>query len=86
MQVLKFFDPSGPKDPYLTSFESLRYVNSHTVEDIDINNTELTSQYNVQTAPTILLVDGDQVVKRYEGIQSIQELRLFLNIDESNSS
>jgi thiol-disulfide isomerase/thioredoxin len=79
MRILKFYrEFCGPCKVLESNFKSL---NIKTI-DIDAEtNIDLVEEYNIQSVPTIIMIDKDEKeIKRHSGLLSINDLKEFCNI------
>jgi len=50
------------------------------IEEIDIDeNEELAIKYQIRSVPTLVMLDGDNEVKRISGMQTSTQLEAWLN-------
>ena len=79
MRILKFYrEYCGPCKVLESNFKSLN------IKTTNINaeeNIELVEKYNIQSVPTIIIIDdNEKEIKRYSGLMSINELKDFCNV------
>lgn len=77
MKILKFF--SKTCGPCKVLSKNLREANID-VEEVDIQeNQELAMKYNIRSVPTLIKVEGDQVLDRFTGIMNATQLKDWCN-------
>ena len=75
MEILKFYSPTcGPckvVETKLTS-ENIEHINIDvTLEE----NEDVLRKYNITTIPTIVVVDGNKIVRKYNRIPTAEQFK-----------
>jgi thioredoxin 1 len=60
------------------TLEKIETTTPIVVYDID-ENADMAKKYNIRGVPTLVMVEGDQEVKRLVGVKPEQELKQWLN-------
>lgn len=78
-KVLKFY--ATWCQPCKMLSENLKGVHTDVaIEEVDIDdNMELAQKHFVRGVPTMIMLEGDEVVKRFSGVKSADELEAWFN-------
>lgn len=75
MKILKFYSPTcGPCKVVETKLTSEDI--EHTNIDVTLEeNEDALRKYNITTIPTIVVVDGNKMVRKYNGIPTAEQFK-----------
>lgn len=80
MKVLKIYSKTCGPCKVLENNLQLAGIPHESIDVQSIQGENIIAKYEIRTVPTLLLVDDEgKVVKRHNGLLSIQELKEFYN-------